>query len=952
MRLNFRQPLKRIHRFVGLRIKVLFHLSLLILALTSTFGALNYLYLQRQFDQELATHFASIEQEMHGLLKRSADRLQRLGSVAAMLADLSKSLPIEKSGQMPESFMRLSALQYELDLQSLKLIDTQGRLLWGWPPEAASADLADPQMRSLIERVYTNETPQVVLSCDEKCSLLAVVPTLVEERSTGVIIVAQSIADLILDFRAITGANTEIGIVLKQPDSSLRSGRIAALTNLQVLGPLLEHLASRYSELDQLSQELIYWQNAVYAVRQIPLRSLIEAPEGKILLIADVTQTVHQIRQATLSVLLKTLVIALVGELILLLLVRAPTRRLERLAKTLPLLAQGRYLEARNLLKKSRSKIELYDEIDVLDETTVQLSMQLETQARALAIRNRELADERDFIRGLLNSAQVIILTQTHEGLIRTVNDHGLQLTGFSPQELYGRPFAFLLHHPSAAEDFYKWLKKPNRAGELRFQHELEIRCCDGSLRDIVWVHTRLKESHASQTAVLSVGLDVTDRVRAEARLTWLANHDPLTGLYNRHRFQEELERTLAEVKRAPRTCALILFDLDHFKDVNDSSGHAAGDALLKFLAEVLQERTRRSDVVARLGGDEFAVLMADTQAEGAEAFACELNERLTETPFVYAGKTYRLSASIGIVLIPTHGDNVQDLLANADLAMYQAKQAGRGRYHLFSFQDQAREGAGKRVYWKEALTRALAEKRLKFYFQPIAEAHGQTIVYHEALLRLEQQDGTLILPGAFIDAAQRSGIMPAIDRFVVEEALKILPTGVYPNRPVLAINLSAYALTDVHWIRPLKERVKSGQINPLHLLLEVTETVAITDLNAARLIMEEMAELGFQFAIDDFGAGFSSFHYLKHLPIAYIKIDQSFVSKLAKDPRDRAFIQAIVTLAHGYGQKVVAEGVEDRVTLEILRTLGVDYLQGFYIGRPSRHMAVNLTTSASVRSD
>ncbi|MCX8049007.1 MAG: EAL domain-containing protein [Methylohalobius sp.] len=939
---------------MSLRLQALFHLSLLIAALTLSFGVLNYFYLHRQFDRELDAHFASIEQEMHGLLERSADRLQRLGSVAAMLVDLSQPLLLKPSEPLPPSLIRLSTLHYELDLQSLGLFDAQRRLVWQWPPERTAADLADSQIRSLLEGVYADETPKVLLTCAEECALRALVPALAEGKNVGAIEVAQSIADLILDFRAVTGTNTEIGIVLKAPDSSPRPARIVALTNRKTLSAFLEYLASRYFELEPLSEELITWQHATYAIHPIPLNRLIEAPEGKILLISDVTETVQHIRQTTLGVLLKILALAAAGELILLLLIRAPTRRLERLATTLPLLAQGRYSEARNLLGRARSKIELYDEIDVLDETAVRLSIQLENQARALAIRNRELADERDFIRGLLNAAQVIILTQTKEGLIRTVNDHGLSLTGFSYAELSGQPFTFLLHHPSAAQDFYQWLKKPVGEGEVRFQHELEIRCCDGTLRDIVWVHTRLKESHSSQTAVLSVGLDVTDRVRAEARLAWLANHDPLTGLYNRHRFQEELERTLAEVQRAQRICALILFDLDHFKDINDSSGHAAGDALLKLLAEILQERTRRSDVVARLGGDEFAVLMADTKAEGAEAFARGLNDRLIETPFTYAGRTYRVSASIGIVLIPHHGDNLQDLLANADLAMYQAKQSGRGRYHLFSFQDQAREGVGRRVYWKEVLTRALAEKRLRFYFQPIAETRGQAIVYHEALLRLEQEDGSLVLPGAFIDAAQRSGLMPAIDRFVVEEALKILPTGTYPNRPLLAINLSAYALTDTHWIHPLKDRLRSNSLNPKHLLLEVTETAAITDLNAARQIMDELTEFGFQFAIDDFGAGFSSFHYLKHLPIAYVKIDQSFVSKLAKDPRDRAFVQAIVTLAHGYGQKVVAEGVEDQATLETLRELEVDYVQGFHIGRPSRHMAINALSSVptSVRLD
>ncbi len=461
---------------------------------------------------------------------------------------------------------------------------------------------------------------------------------------------------------------------------------------------------------------------------------------------------------------------------------------------------------------------------------------------------------------------------------------------------------------------------------------------------DGMQVVRELQDGSPCAVLILTGRNDVTDRVRAEARLAWLATHDPLTGLFNRHRFQEELERTLAELSRTQRSCALVLFDLDHFKDINDSSGHAAGDALLKMLAKLLKERARSSDTVARLGGDEFAVLMADTTVSGAETFAHELNERLLETPFHYAGKTYRISASIGIAMIPHHGSNVEDLMANADLAMYQAKQLGRGRFHTFSFEDQAREGAGKRVYWKEVIIRALEHKRFLFHFQPVADAVSKAIVFHEALLRLRQEDATLILPGAFTDAAQRSGIISAIDRFVVEEALKVLKESAARHlRPILSINLSAHALTDTQWTELLKTEVKAGRLNPRQLLFEVTETAAVADVTAARKVMDAMAELGFQFAIDDFGAGFASFHYLKHLPFTYVKIDKSFISKLASDPGDRAFVQAITTLAHGYGQKVIAEGVEDEATLQLLRELGVDYVQGFHIGRPDNQMATGL---------
>lgn len=939
-----KQPIGTLQRFVSLRWKAFFHLSLLILALTATFGLLNHLYLCEQFNEQLRVRFTTIEQELYGLLKRSTDRLQRLGSVVAMWVDL---LPASSAHQpellTQENLSHLAALRYELDLQSIEVFDLNGQLVWQWPQEHAPIISVAFEIVPLIAKVRDREAPMALLICHQACELRALVPILSAGRNAGVIGITQSIADLILDFRAVTGSNTDLGIFVQdqaQPDLAVPwRGRVAALTNRQTLDPFLAYLASRYPDPDQLENGvLVSWRNSTYAIYRIPLGELIEAPKGWIILISDVTDAFSRIYQATLSVLLEAGTIAAVGELFLLMLIRAPTRRLQRLANTLPLLARGRYMAARAALVTRRQRIDLYDEIDVLENTATTLSYQLESRAKALAMRNRELADERDFVRGLLNAAHVVIVTQTQTGIIKTVNEHGLRLTGFSPAELGDQPFTSLLHHANAAEDFLKWLQKPAGEGGFQFQHETEIRCRDGTLRDIVWVHTRLRETR-SQIAVLSVGLDVTDRVRAEARLAWLATHDPLTGLFNRHRFQEELERTLAKLSRSKRSCALVFFDLDHFKDINDSSGHAAGDALLKMLAKLLKERARSSDAIARLGGDEFAVLMSDTTVSGAETFARGLNERLLETPFHYAGKTYRISASIGIVMIPHHGDNVEDLMANADLAMYEAKQSGRGRFHTFSFEDRAREGAGKRVYWKEVITQALKHKRFLFHFQPIAHAVSGTIVYHEVLLRLRQENGTLVLPDAFLAAAQRSGLIPAIDRFVVEEALRILKEGgARHSRYALSINLSANALADTQWTEPLKTEVKAGRLNPQQLLFEVTETAAITDVTAARNVMEAMTEFGFQFAIDDFGTGFTSFHYLKQLPFSYVKIDRSF--KPATDPRDRAFVQAITTLAHGYGQKVVAEGVEDEATLQLLRELGVDYVQGWHIGRPDNRMA------------
>ncbi len=541
-----------IQLFVSLRWKVFCHLSLLIVALTAAFGLLHYFHLCQQFDAQLKARLITIEQELQGLLQRTTDRWQRLGSAVVMGIDL----PSASSGfSLPskEHLARLTALSYELDFKRIELFDRNGQLVWQWPDQAMAT--AIPQVAKAVER----EIPLSLLSCHQECELRTFVPILAGGQNAGVLGITQAIADLILDFRAVTGKNIDLGIFiydLTRLDALWR--RPAALTNQQALIPFLSYLAKRHPDPDQLGNVVfVRWQQSTYAVYRIPLWQLIEAPKGWIVLFADVSEAVAKIRQATISVLLEAGSLAAVGELSLLLLIRTPTRRLKRLADTLPLLARGKYQAARAALAAKPRKIKLDDEIDRLESTATTLSHQLESQAEALAQRNRELAAERDFICGLLNTAHVLILTQTKTGIIQTINEHAAQLTGFSSAELSGRPFTSLLHYPQTAVDFLSWLSQPVQPSTLRFQHQVAVRCRDGTLRDIVWVHTRLRETY-SHIAVLSVGLDVTDRVRAEARLAWLANHDPPTGLFNRHRFQEELERTLAELSRTQRSAAKV----------------------------------------------------------------------------------------------------------------------------------------------------------------------------------------------------------------------------------------------------------------------------------------------------------------------------------------------------------------------------------------------------------
>ena len=916
-------------RFLSLHRKGLLSLSLLLLLLSVAFGALNYWHLKKQFDaQQAATHTA-LRAEFKGLIEQSANRLERLAVVLASLGKLDELiLTKNKPGHARALTQLFASVSYELDVEKIQLFDRAGEPIWDWAPGAEST-IPGQQLRASLQRVYVTEQPYAVLACQPSCSLHAFVPLLADGQRIGIVAISKTIADLVLDFAAGTG--TDIAILVPPTETSQRvlspwPFRIAALSNAQQLTPFLQGLSERYSAPTALLKDTwLSWEEKDYTIQTTPLGAMIEGESGQILFISDVSTATAALRRARRDQILLTGMSLAFAEVTLLVLLRNPLRRLKRLARTLPLLANGGYRDVCEQLSRQGRSGTSSDEIDLLYETSLKLAHQLEENQLALAA-------EKDFIQGLLDSAQVLILTQTRNGKIRAVNHLMSQLVGRGSDDLRDVRFIDLIQPVDGNEETLKHLEKLFTNPLHRLEHEAALTCQDGSIRHIVWVHTRLGREHHNGVAILSVGLDATDRIQAESRIRWLANHDPLTGLVNRLRFREELDRSFAEASRSGISTALLLFDLDHFKDINDTSGHAAGDALLCLLANELRARARKSDILARLGGDEFAVLMTGANREGAESFATDLNQRLTERLFHFGDRSHRISASIGIALIPEHGKDVEEVMANADAAMYQAKKNGRGQWHLFSPLEEERAIVGNRAYWRSVIAQSLAENRLFFHYQPIIHVPTGQIVYHEALLRVRLEDGRLALPGEYMEIILRSDLMHAIDCFVTQEALRVLSDN---EGMRLSINLSAAALNDPSWVQPLKEAVHSGVLAPSRLLFEITETAAIADLDTAKEFMEELAGLGFGFALDDFGTGFASYHYLKQLPIKHVKIDRSFVSKLANDDGDRVFVTALTTLAHGYRQQVIAEGVEDAATLAVLKDLGVDMAQGYFIGHP-----------------
>lgn len=426
---------------------------------------------------------------------------------------------------------------------------------------------------------------------------------------------------------------------------------------------------------------------------------------------------------------------------------------------------------------------------------------------------------------------------------------------------------------------------------------------------------------------------------RAEQTIHHLAFHDSLTGLVNRYEFESRLKHVLHELKSTEKQHALLYIDLDQFKLINDTSGHMAGDELLQQLAAVLKEQIRDSDTLARLGGDEFGVLLPNCPLSRAQEIASHLLHAISAFRFIWADKPFSISCSIGLVPLDDSATPLSDVLRAADLACYAAKEMGRNRVHVYNRDDAALLQRHGEMEWVTRLQRALEEDRFVLYRQQIVglSAGNGKVGYEELLLRLRDERGELVPPGAFIPAAERYNLMPALDRWVVRHAVKYVATGIGGSGQsgMCFINLSGASLGDETFCRFVQEQIASAGVAPGRLCFEITETSAISHLAHAISFISKVREVGCHFALDDFGAGLSSFSYLKALPVDFLKIDGAFIQDLISDPMDFAIVDAINRIGHVAKLKTVAEHVENEETMEALRKLGVDYAQGFHVHRP-----------------
>ena len=562
------------------------------------------------------------------------------------------------------------------------------------------------------------------------------------------------------------------------------------------------------------------------------------------------------------------------------------------------------------------------------------------TSIRDISERKRgmaELAAAEALFRGAFDGSPWGMALTDSKGSILRANEALCVLTGY-PDALITQMTLDALSHPEHV-DADRVSTARLLHGEIRV-HKAETRFidADGAVKWIALQASVIPAADDEEPRFLMQMQDITYRKRHEGDLEHLANHDSLTGLHNRASFTRQLESHAEIVNRYGSEGAVLLLDLDHFKYINDTLGHHVGDELIARVGRLLEERLRSSDILARLGGDEFAALLPKVDAEAAVKVAQDLLDTLRAERIVVPNARDRtVTASIGIAMFEP-GDCLmgQAVLVGADLAMYDAKDAGRNRWSVFEPDDQSKEQMKGRVRWAERIAIAIEEERFVHVAQPIIELATGTETQFEVLLRMRGDDGDLIPPAAFLDVAERLGMIGDIDALSVTAAIRALaaPEAVDCHSHV-EINLSGTSVGEPRLLELIERELRETGVDPRRLIFEITETAAIANMAKARAFSEDLRRLGCQFALDDFGAGFGSFYYLKHVAFDLLKIDGEFVRDCARSETDRLVISAVVGIAKGLGKKTVAEHVGDDETVEILKELGVDYGQGYHLGMP-----------------
>ncbi|HEX3131245.1 MAG TPA: EAL domain-containing protein [Thermoanaerobaculia bacterium] len=552
------------------------------------------------------------------------------------------------------------------------------------------------------------------------------------------------------------------------------------------------------------------------------------------------------------------------------------------------------------------------------------------------------LAQEKELAQITLASIGDGVIRTDASGIVDYLNPVAERLTGWSSAEACGKPVGEVFNVMEEATG--KPLANPverclQEEDVVEFAGYSLLKRRDGrdfAIRDSA---APIRDRIGRIAGCVLVFKDVTQIRGMEREMMYLARHDPLTGLINRREFEKRLQHCLTTAREDGRLHALFYLDLDEFKVVNDTCGHLAGDEMLKQVTGLLKARLRKTDTLARLGGDEFGVLLEDTELEGARRVGDSLRTEVRGFRFAWQERIFEIGVSIGLVPITGESLDMAQVLSAADAACYVAKESGRNRIHEYQPDDSALAERYGEMQWIHRIHKAFAEHRFFLYQQTIQPLRPdpQEPPLCEIFIRMIDEDGRIASPGAFIPAAERYHLIASIDRWVVHAAFVSLACRIlsHGDETCFAINLSGQSIGDEYFLEYVLEEMELTGVEPTRICFEITETAAVGNLTQAMRFIEVLKKFGCRFVLDDFGSGLSSFAYLKNLSVDFLKIDGGFVRDMVGSPVQRALVESIHQIGQVMGIRTIAESVENRQTLDVLREIGVDYVQGYGISLP-----------------
>lgn len=921
------QPRGRIR--VSLQTKLLVRIVLILGAVLAGNSFVNYNNALTSNERLAELRLLNIYNGVENDLTRATLQLERdiaqLGNTASDIEDAR--------ARRPELFAGLSAV---------RILDPKNKILAQWTADddVDSFDMA--QHRTLLSEVLADGQPRSRIFCHRQCLQSSYIPV---RDQPAVIHVLRPIKPL---FDAISHTGDGDIALLNENLNSNDPNRLMLVSRAEQTRPVIKELQRLTGFLGHNQPYYRNTERGIFMAQTFSLPRHLAASSVKLVIVTSDARSAAFMRETLQSWLITAALTLLATIVLVYLALRSSLRKLVNLVRTIPMLSRSSYGELRASIQPyTHKRLSLVDEVDQLNYTVLDVAEALEEMEQSVAEHRAalthkldELRESRDFNQVLMNDSPLVIVAHAPGGRIHLLNRYGRELSGWKDSDIAERRISQLILPDLSGRSIADLVATLIGGNEPRIQTEQLMVGSGNHVHDLTWLHAAVNVD--SDPLILSVGLDITERRKTESRLRWLSKHDNVTDLLNRESFHEEANLLIQQYGETHRVDFMVV-DIDKFAAINDMYGFQNGDVVLRETARYLERLIECDTIIGRTGSNEYSALMVMERDKVSYDQHPMLNRSLRFYS-VLNEDAVEITLTGVLANYPHDGSSIDELVSNASAAMRRLGPMEKGSVLPISESVDNLALRQERLQIHDNVVRALSDERFILLYQPIYNVKAERISHCECLVRMRSEDGHLVSPAGFMDVAKEHGLMSRLDLQVLRMALIQLRAWANEGLDLkLSVNITAATFESDLFITELKSLLAETGAPPNRLIFEIVETEAINNLSTAKALCDRLAEMDIQIAFDDFGIGFTSFEYLRDLPVDYIKIDQSFIRYLYKRKSDQLLVKSMVDMALALGKKVVAEGVEDDGSADILRGMGVHYLQGYFISRPKHANELDL---------